>query len=70
MTKKTAVPTPAERPTLTVAEAAQYLGVSRSHGYAAVRSGELPSISLGRRVVVPTSAVRKMLGLDDSPPAA
>lgn len=40
------------RQTLSVAEAAEVLGISRAHAYDCVRSGELPSITLGRRVVI------------------
>ena len=41
------------RQTLSVAEAAEVLGISRAHAYDCVRSSELPSITLGRRVVIP-----------------
>ncbi len=42
-----------ERLTLTVSEAAQLLGISRGTAYECVRAGELPSITLGRRVLIP-----------------
>ena len=38
----TTVPDPQVRPTMTVAEAAELLGVSRATAYEAVRSGVLP----------------------------
>lgn len=38
-----------ERRTLSVSEAARVLGISRAHAHDCVRSGELPSITLGRR---------------------
>jgi excisionase family DNA binding protein len=38
---------------LTVAEAAELLGISRALAYELVARGELPSIRLGRRIVVP-----------------
>ena len=38
---------------LTVAEAAELLGISRALAYELVARGELPSIRLGRRVVIP-----------------
>lgn len=60
------VPDPAERPTMTVDETASVLGVSRSTAYESIRTGDIPSIRLGRRLVVPTAAVRKMLQLDSS----
>jgi excisionase family DNA binding protein len=56
-----------ERLTLTVDEAAELLGVSRSTAYSLVRQGELPSLRLGRRIVVP---VRRLLALLDGGPVA
>lgn len=49
------------RQTLSVAEAAEVLGISRAHAYDCVRSGELPSITLGRRVVIPLRALDELL---------
>jgi excisionase family DNA binding protein len=37
----------------TVAEAAETLGISRSHMYAALNRGELPVVRLGRTARVP-----------------
>jgi excisionase family DNA binding protein len=51
-------------PTVTVAQAAETLGISRGTAYAAVRTGELPSIRVGRRLLVPTAALRQLLHLD------
>jgi excisionase family DNA binding protein len=50
-----------ERQTVTVEEAAQVLGISRSSAYEAVRRGELPVIRIGRRYVVPRAALERML---------
>jgi excisionase family DNA binding protein len=60
----TAIPDPAEQPTMTVEEAGDALGVSRASAYDGVRSGAIPSIRIGRRIVVPTAKVRRMLELD------
>lgn len=49
-------------PTLSIEEAAQVLGVSRGLAYEAARRGELPTIRLGRRLLVPTARLREMLG--------
>ncbi|MGI8684179.1 MAG: helix-turn-helix domain-containing protein [Acidimicrobiales bacterium] len=49
------------RLTLTVEEAAQLLGISRALGYELVARGELPSIRLGRRIVVPRRALDALL---------
>lgn len=60
------LPSPEDQPTISVEEAGEALGVSRSAAYLGVRSGEIPSIRIGRRIVVPTAALRKLLGLDDA----
>ena len=44
--------------TMTVTETANVLGISRSSAYECVRLGAIPSIRLGRRIVVPTSSRR------------
>jgi len=48
---------------LTVTQAGDLLGVGRSTAYELVRSGELESIRLQRRCVVPTRAVAERLGI-------
>ncbi len=48
--------------TLRVEEAAELLGISRSLGYELVASGQLPSVRLGRRIVVPRRALDAILG--------
>jgi excisionase family DNA binding protein len=52
-----------DRLALTVTEAASVLGISRALAYELVARGELPSIRLGRRLVVPKVALLEMLGL-------
>ena len=47
--------------TYTVTEAAELLGISRSSAYECVRRGELPSLTLGRRVVIPRRAFETQL---------
>lgn len=65
------LPDPRERPTLTIVEAGGILGLCKSSAYDAVHRGELPVIKIGRRLLVPTAALRRMLALDDEPrPAA
>jgi excisionase family DNA binding protein len=49
-------------PTISVEHAARLLGVSRSSAYRAAASGQLPTISFGRRLLVPTSRLLEMLG--------
>ncbi len=50
-----------ERLTVTVEEAARLLGVSRAFAYELVARKELPSIKLGRRVIVPRRALEGLL---------
>jgi excisionase family DNA binding protein len=60
------VPSPDLRPTLTVDEIVdhEWLPVSRQSLYAAIEAGEVPAIRVGRRILVPTSALRRLVGLD------
>jgi excisionase family DNA binding protein len=50
-----------DRLTLTVDEAAQVLGISRALAYELVARGELPSLRLGRRIVIPRRALELVL---------
>ena len=50
-----------DRLTLTVEEAARLLGISRALGYELVARGQLPSVRLGRRIVVPRRALDALL---------
>jgi excisionase family DNA binding protein len=50
--------------TLTVEQAAKVLGIGRSTAYELVRTGDLPSLRLGRRIVVPIAPLAARLGVD------
>lgn len=50
-----------DRLTLTVPEAAKVLGIGRGLAYEGVRTGAIPSVRIGRRVVVPIAALRQLL---------
>lgn len=56
------------RPTVTVAAACRALSVSSWAGYQAIKRGTfpVPTISVGRRIVVPTAPLRRALGLEES----
>ena len=53
-------------PILTVEQTAKVLGISRGLAFTAVRAGDIPSIRIGRRILVPRDRLRQMLGLDDA----
>jgi excisionase family DNA binding protein len=42
---------------------ARVLGIGRTQAYKAVKNGEIRSIRIGGRVLVPTAALRQMLDL-------
>lgn len=48
--------------TISVEAAASVLGISRGLAYEAVRTGELPALHLGRRVLIPVPALLAWLG--------
>ena len=45
----------------TIEEAARLLGIGRSSAYAAAQRGEIPTVRLGRRLVVPKVAFERLL---------
>jgi excisionase family DNA binding protein len=47
--------------TMTVREVADLLGIARNSAYAAVQRGEIPSIRIGDRVLVPRRRLLEML---------
>ncbi len=65
MTKRPVPNSPAEltsRQTLSIEEASRALGISRASAYRAARSGEIPVIRVGNRILVPKTALRRFLG--------
>jgi excisionase family DNA binding protein len=61
-----------DRLVFTVEEAAQLLGISRSFAYEAVQRREIPSMRIGRRILVPKAALDRFLaqGGTESAPSA
>jgi excisionase family DNA binding protein len=57
---------PDEPLALSVKVAAKILGLSRASVYEAVRTGQIPSLRFGRRIVVPREALNKMLSETDT----
>ena len=46
---------------LTVMEAAKLLRLSRGLAYEGVRLGQIPSIHIGRRILIPRAALQRLL---------
>lgn len=51
--------------TLTVEEAGRLLGISRASAYQAARTGDLPTLRIGRRLLVPRARLMELLGESD-----
>ena len=56
----------AGRLTVTVDEAAKLLGIGRTLAYEAVRVGDLPTIRIGRRILIPVAELIRL----SQPPAS
>jgi excisionase family DNA binding protein len=52
--------------TLTVPETAEYLRIGLSAAYAAAKAKEIPTIRIGRRILVPKAALDKKLEAAES----
>ncbi len=52
--------------TVTVPEAGELLGLTRNKAYEAAAKGEIPTLRFGKRLVVPTAPLRRMLGLEEA----
>ena len=50
-----------QRQTLSVEDAGEILGLSRGAAYARAKDGSLPTIRLGKRLLVPKAALDKLL---------
>ena len=50
-----------DREVFTVDEAGEILGLSRASAFAAVSRGEIPSIRVGKRLIIPRRPLEKML---------
>lgn len=51
-----------QRLTLTVEEAARLLGCGRATAYLGIKSGEIPALRVGRRILVPRARLLALLG--------
>ena len=50
-----------ERKTLSVEQAGKVLGLSRASAYVAAQTGDIPTIRIGRRLLVPKAALERLL---------
>ena len=50
-----------ESATLSVEETAKVVGIGRNSAYEGVRTGEIPSIRIGKRILVPRIALERIL---------
>ena len=51
-----------ERLPMTIPEAARLLGISRNSGYQAASRGGIPTVRVGRLLLVPVARLRALLG--------
>jgi len=56
-----------ERVTYTVDEASKLLGLSRNSAYEGVARGDIPSMRIGRRLLVPRAALERLLAASPGP---
>lgn len=59
--------TPQRRLTCSIGEAGALLGIGRASAYEAARTGQIPTIRLGRRLVVPRAALERLLNGEPRP---
>lgn len=57
-----------DRLTLSVADVAKALGISPAKAYEVVRTGRLPWVRIGRRILVPTYSLAHFLGQEPKVP--
>jgi excisionase family DNA binding protein len=51
-----------ERPTMSIPEAAKVLGIGVNGAYEAAKRGEIPTITIGKRILVLREPLRRLLG--------
>lgn len=56
--------------TMTVEELGKVLGIGRRQAYESVERGDIPSIRLGRRIVISTRVIKGILETGTVPPKA
>lgn len=61
------IPTLEGRLSVSIPEAALLLGLSRNSAYAAAERGELPTIRLGHRILVPVAPLKALVASASTP---
>jgi hypothetical protein len=56
-----------DKPTCTVEEFRRLMGLSKNPAYDAIKRGDIPSIRIGGRIVIPTAPLRQLLGISEKP---
>ncbi len=63
------LPDPRTQPTMDIwPQTGQLLGLSRQSTYDAANRGDIPTIRIGRRILVPTAAIHRLLQVDEPTP--
>lgn len=57
------------RPSCSVAQAAEVLGLSRQGVLNAIERGDISATRIGKRIVIPTAPLRRILLVEDAPSA-
>ena len=57
-----------QKHTYSIPEAAKVLGIGKSAAYEAARTGEIPTIKIGKRILIPVAQLEQLLGgkIDDA----
>jgi excisionase family DNA binding protein len=58
-----------EKLTVSVNEAAEILGLSRNAAFSACKKGEIPTLRIGKRLLVPKSKLLALINGDKTPEA-
>ena len=52
------------QPTLTVADTLRIIPISRNKMYDAIARGEIKTVRIGKKILVPTAPLKRQLGLE------
>ncbi|MEV4708870.1 helix-turn-helix domain-containing protein [Actinoplanes sp. NPDC049316] len=65
-----AIPDASTNPTISVKQAAAILGISVRHAYVAIQRGEIPSIRISTKIVIPTARFLAQYQLEPTAPVS